>query len=175
MTTVVVVDDQQLVRAGLISTLRTQSDVDVVGEAANGRDAIRVVEEADPDVTLMDVRMPGVDGITATQRLSGRRTAIVMLTTFDLDEYVYAAMKAGACGFLLKDTPPESLVNAVRSAARGDSLLAPGLWRYEWPGRQSPRSARRALQWAAMLLSESDVLCRRLGIGDKPPYVAGRD
>lgn len=145
MTTVVVVDDQELVRAGLISILTTQSDLDVVGEAADGHDAIRVVNDVDPDVTLMDVRMPGLDGIEATKRLSGRRTAIVMLTTFDLDEYVYAAMKAGACGFLLKDTPPESLVDAVRSAARGDSLLAPVITRRlieEFVRRPAPGSTR---------------------------------
>ena len=129
MTSVVVVDDQGLVRAGLVSILRTQSDIDVVGEACDGEEAVALVLRLDPDVVLMDVRMPSVDGIEATRRLAGRRSAIVMLTTFDLDEYVYAALKAGACGFLLKDAPPESLVAAVRSAGRGEALLAPEITR----------------------------------------------
>jgi DNA-binding NarL/FixJ family response regulator len=129
MIDVVVADDQQLVRAGLISILRSQPDLAVVGEAADGAAAVTVVRDTDPDVVLMDVRMSGVDGIEATRRLADSRVAVVMLTTFDLDEYVYAAMKAGACGFLLKDAPPESLVEAVRSAARGDALLAPAITR----------------------------------------------
>ncbi|MGN6600159.1 MAG: response regulator, partial [Actinomycetes bacterium] len=129
MTSVVVVDDQGLVRAGLVSILRTAPDLEVVGEAADGAEAVRVVTEQDPDVTLMDVRMPGVDGIEAARRLATHRTAILMLTTFDMDAYVYAAMKAGACGFLLKDGRPEALLEAVRAAARGDALLAPTITR----------------------------------------------
>ncbi|MGN6132585.1 MAG: response regulator [Nocardioidaceae bacterium] len=129
MTSVVVVDDQGLVRAGLASILRTTPDLTVVGEAADGAEAVRVVRAADPDVTLMDVRMPEVDGIEATRRLADHRTAIIMLTTFDLDEYVYAAMKAGARGFLLKDGRPEALIEAVRATARGDALLAPTVTR----------------------------------------------
>jgi DNA-binding NarL/FixJ family response regulator len=129
VTSVVVVDDQGLVRAGLVSILRTTPDLTVAGEASDGAEAERVVREADPDVTLMDVRMPEVDGIEATRRLADHRTAIIMLTTFDLDEYVYAAMKAGARGFLLKDGRPEALIEAVRSAARGDALLAPAITR----------------------------------------------
>lgn len=124
-----VVDDQQLVRAGLVSILRTQPDLAVVGEAAGGEEAVQVIRATDPDVVLMDVRMDGVDGIEATRRLADHRSAIVMLTTFDMDQYVYSAMKAGACGFLLKDAPPEALVAAVRSAARGDALLAPTITR----------------------------------------------
>jgi DNA-binding NarL/FixJ family response regulator len=142
---VAVVDDQGLVRAGLVSILRTQPDLEVVAEAEDGESAIRVVREADPDVVLMDVRMPGVDGIEATRRLHDSRSAIVMLTTFDMDEYVYAAMKAGACGFLLKDAPPEALVAAVRAAARGDSLLAPAITRRlveEFVRRPAPGSTR---------------------------------
>jgi DNA-binding NarL/FixJ family response regulator len=125
----VVADDQALMRAGLISMLSTQSDIEVVGEASDGAEAVRVVGEADPDVVLMDVRMPGVDGIEATRRLASHRAAVVMLTTFDLDEHVYAAMRAGAAGFLLKDAPPEALIAAVRAAARGDALLGPTVTR----------------------------------------------
>jgi DNA-binding NarL/FixJ family response regulator len=125
----VIVDDQTLMRGGIASMLTTQPDIDVVGEAADGAAAIQAVTRTDPDVVLMDVRMPGVDGIEATRRLSDHRAAIVMLTTFDLDEHVYAAMRAGAAGFLLKDTPPEDLIAAVRAAARGDSLLAPTVTR----------------------------------------------
>jgi DNA-binding NarL/FixJ family response regulator len=127
--TIVVADDQALVRAGLISILATQRDLSVVGEAVSGDDAVRVVKDTQPDVALMDVRMPEVDGIEATRRLAGTDTRILMLTTFDLDEHVYAAMKAGACGYLLKDCPPESLLSAVRAAARGDALLAPAITR----------------------------------------------
>jgi DNA-binding NarL/FixJ family response regulator len=129
MIRVVVADDQGLVRAGLCSILGTQPDLEVVGEAVDGAQAVRVVRELVPDVVLMDVRMPGTDGIEAALQLAGSTTRIVMLTTFDLDEYVYAAMKAGASGFLLKDAPAESLVDAVRSAARGDALLAPAITR----------------------------------------------
>jgi DNA-binding NarL/FixJ family response regulator len=127
--TVVVADDQGLVRAGLCSILATQPDLHVVGQAADGAEAVRVVRDTEPDVVLMDVRMPEVDGIEAAGRLASSPCAIVMLTTFDLDEYVYAAMKAGACGFLLKDAPPEALIDAVRAAARGDALLAPAITR----------------------------------------------
>lgn len=129
MTSVVVVDDQGLVRAGLVSILRTTPDLTIAGEAADGAEAVEVVRQTDPDVTLMDVRMPEVDGIEATRRLAGHRTAIIMLATFDVDEYVYAAMRAGACGFLLKDGRPESLIESVRAAARGDALLAPAITR----------------------------------------------
>ena len=145
MIRVVVVDDQGLVRAGLVSILATQPDLEVVGEAADGAEAVPLVRESDPDVVLMDVRMPGVDGIEATARLAECRAAIVMLTTFDLDEYVYAAMRAGARGFLLKDAPPEARLAAVRAAARGDALLAPEITRRlveEFVRRPAPGSTR---------------------------------
>jgi DNA-binding NarL/FixJ family response regulator len=157
---VVVADDQGLVRAGLCSILATQADIEVVGQAADGAEAVRVVREVDPDIVLMDVRMPGVDGIEAAGRLSSGTARILMLTTFDLDEYVYAAMKAGASGFLLKDAPPESLVEAVRAAARGDALLAPAITRRlveEFVRRPAPGSATpEAL--APLTPRERDVL-----------------
>ena len=145
MIRVVVADDQGLVRAGLCSILATQPDIEVVGEAADGAEAVRRVRELEPDVVLMDIRMPGTDGIEATAQLAGGTARILVLTTFDLDEYVYAAMKAGASGFLLKDAPPESLVAAVHAAARGDALLAPEITRRlveEFVRRPPPGSGR---------------------------------
>lgn len=126
---VVVADDHSMVRAGLIGILSTQDDLEVVGEATNGNEAVEQIRTLRPDVALMDVRMPDLDGIEATRRLADVECRILMLTTFDLDKYVYAAMQAGAAGFLLKDTEPEYLVDAVRAAARGDSLLAPQITR----------------------------------------------
>jgi DNA-binding NarL/FixJ family response regulator len=126
---VLIADDQALVRAGFRMILEAQPDIRVVAEAADGEAAIRLTRRHAPDVVLMDVRMPRMDGIEATRRLSGSTSRILMLTTFDLDAYVYAAMKAGACGFLLKDDPPESLLAAIRAAARGDALLAPAITR----------------------------------------------
>jgi DNA-binding NarL/FixJ family response regulator len=126
---VVVADDQPLLRAGIVAILDTQEDLVVVGEADDGAHAVRLVRELEPAVVLMDVQMPHVDGIEATRQLADSSARIVMLTTFDLDRYVYDAMTAGAAGFLLKDTRPESLVQAVRAAARGEALLAPQVTR----------------------------------------------
>ncbi len=127
---VVVADDQALVRAGLIGIVNTASDLRVVGEAANGDQAVRIVRTEEPDVVLMDIRMPTSDGLEATRQISETTSArVLILTTFDLDEYVYAAIRNGASGFLLKDTPPTELLNAVRVIAAGDALLAPGVTR----------------------------------------------
>jgi DNA-binding NarL/FixJ family response regulator len=128
---VLVADDQALVRAGFRAILEAQDDLEVVGEAADGAEAVTIGRELRPDVVLMDIRMPGVDGIEATRRLvrDGDGPRVLMLTTFDLDEYVYEAMKAGASGFLLKDAPRDQLVGAVRTVAAGDALLAPTLVR----------------------------------------------
>ena len=127
---VLVVDDQELVRAGFRMILE-RGGLDVVGEAANGAEAVSMVEELTPDVVLMDIRMPVLDGIEATRQVVARRpgTRVVVLTTFDLDEYVLEAVRAGANGFLLKDIPPADLVHAVGVVARGDALLAPVLTR----------------------------------------------
>jgi DNA-binding NarL/FixJ family response regulator len=126
---VLVVDDQALVRGGFRLILESQSDLEVVGEAADGREALAMARELRPDVVLMDVRMPGMDGLDAArQLLSGRDSPrVLMLTTFDLDEYVYDALRAGASGFLLKDVRPEQLADAVRVVAAGDTLLAPAI------------------------------------------------
>ena len=128
---VVVADDQGLVRAGLRSLLDSYEDITVVGEAADGRQALASVLRNRPDVVLMDIRMPVLDGIAATRELvsSGSPTRVLVLTTFDLDEYVFEALRAGASGFLLKDAPAEDLVSAIRLVARGDAVLAPGVTR----------------------------------------------
>jgi DNA-binding NarL/FixJ family response regulator len=129
---VLIVDDQALVRAGFRMILEAEPDMEVVGEAANGREAVTEARNLKPDVVLMDVRMPEIDGIEATKRLlgeDGAETKIVMLTTFDMDEYVYDALRAGASGFLLKDVPPEQLVAGIRAVASGDALLAPSVTR----------------------------------------------
>ena len=130
---VVVADDQELVRSGFAMIVDAQPDMAVVGEAADGDEAVTLARRERADVVLMDVRMPRVDGIEATRRLAGPGVAdpvkVVILTTFDLDEYVFAALRAGASGFLLKDVRREDLVHAVRVVARGDALLAPGVTR----------------------------------------------
>ena len=143
---ILIVDDQALVRAGFRMILEAEYDFEVVGEAADGRDAVDEVQRLRPDVVLMDVRMPGVDGIAATRRLLDRNTAakVLMLTTFDMDEYVYEALRAGASGFLLKDVPPEQLVAGIRAVASGDALLAPSVTRrmIEEYVRRPPDAAR---------------------------------
>ena len=147
MIRVLIADDQELVRAGLRMILEVQEDVEVVGEAGDGADAVGAAGELDPDVVLMDVRMPGTDGIEATRRLvmNGSRARVLMLTTFDADEYVYDAMKAGASGFLLKNAPPAQLIAAVRATARGDAQVAPEIVRRmvdEFVRRPPPGAAR---------------------------------
>ena len=129
MIRVLLVDDQALVRAGFRLILELEPDVEVVGEAADGAQCLRMVGSERPDVVLMDIRMPTMDGIEATRRLmaAGSSARVLVLTTFDLDEYVYDAMRAGASGFLLKDVPREELVAGVRIVARGDALLAPAV------------------------------------------------
>jgi len=126
---VLIVDDQALVRAGFRMILEAQSDIEVVSEAGDGVTAVDEARRMRPDVILMDIRMPGLDGIAATRRLteSGLSSRVVILTTYDLDEYVFDALAAGATGFLLKHVPPEELVHGVRVAAAGDALLAPSI------------------------------------------------
>jgi len=130
---VLIVDDQALVRTGFRMILEAEEDIEVVGEAADGVEAITEARRLEPDVVLMDVRMPELDGIEATRRLLANGgagdTKVVMLTTFDMDEYVFDALRAGASGFLLKDVPPERLIDGIRAVADGDALLAPSITR----------------------------------------------
>jgi DNA-binding NarL/FixJ family response regulator len=130
---VAVADDQALVRSGFAVLLRSADDIDVVGEAADGREAVELARRARPDVVLMDIRMPEMDGLEATRRIVGApataATKVLILTTFDLDEYVFEALRAGASGFLLKDTLPVDLLAAIRVVADGDALLAPKVTR----------------------------------------------
>jgi DNA-binding NarL/FixJ family response regulator len=130
---VLLADDQGLVRAGFRALLDAQSDIEVVGEAADGAEALRLVREVSPDAVLMDIRMPLVDGLAATRRITDdpalAHVKVVILTTFELDEYVFEAIRAGASGFLVKDTEPEELLRAVRAVVEGDALLSPGVTR----------------------------------------------
>jgi DNA-binding NarL/FixJ family response regulator len=130
---VVLADDQALLRAGLRALLDAEDDIDVVGEAANGHEAVTLVRSTRPDVVLMDIRMPGMDGLEATREIVADpdlvETRVVVLTTFDLDEYVFEAVRIGASGFLVKDTEPAELLRGVRAVAGGDALLSPGVTR----------------------------------------------
>ncbi|MFF3759223.1 response regulator [Streptomyces sp. NPDC002185] len=131
MTTVLIADDQPMQRFGVRMLLESQDDMTVVAEASNGTEAIRLVDRHHPDVVLMDVRMPGLDGIEATRRVvaTGARTRILIVTTFDLDAYAYDGLRAGASGFLVKDAEPEELLAGIRAVAAGDAVVAPSLTR----------------------------------------------
>ena len=162
MTTVLIVDDQPLQRFGFRMLLESNPDTEVLGEAAHGGEAVRKAAELRPDVILMDVRMPGMDGIEATRRIvaNGGRSRVLILTTFDLDEYAHAALRAGASGFLLKDSPAEELLAGVRVVARGDALLDPAITRAVI--EQYARAPRRRVELARRLddltARERDVL-----------------
>jgi DNA-binding NarL/FixJ family response regulator len=160
---VVIADDEALVRAGFRMILEAQPDIEVVGEAADGREAIELVGRLAPDVVLMDIRMPTLDGLAATREIVAGAAIgvhVLILTTFDLDEYVYESLKAGASGFLLKTAPPAELAAAVRAVAGGDVLLSPTITRrliQEFVGR--PRRETDAPDWLAQLTErERDVL-----------------
>ena len=144
MTRVMIVDDQALVRAGFRMILEAERDLDIVAEASDGLEALELVTRFTVDVALMDIRMPNLDGIEATRRIAelSPATHVLMLTTFDLNEYVYEALRAGASGFLLKDAPPERLVDAIRIVASGEALLAPSITKRvieEFSRRPPPR------------------------------------
>ncbi|MGW6397472.1 response regulator [Streptomyces sp. NPDC055134] len=131
MTSVLIVDDQPMQRFGFRMLLESQDDLTVAGEAGDGAEAVRLTARLHPDVVLMDIRMPGLDGIEATRRIiaSGARTRVLILTTFDLDEYAYDGLRAGASGFLVKDALPEELLSGIRAVATGDAVVAPSLTR----------------------------------------------
>ncbi|GGQ66007.1 response regulator transcription factor [Streptomyces althioticus] len=152
MIRVVLADDQSLVRAGFRALLDAQPDIEVAGEAADGEEALRLVHELRPDVVLMDIRMPGLDGLAATRGVTGdpdlADVKVVMLTTFELDEYVFEAIRSGASGFLVKDTEPDELLRAVRAVVDGDALLSPGVTRRliaEFAARSKKPAAAGAL------------------------------
>ena len=159
---VLIVDDQVLVRTGFRRILEEEADIEVVGEAGTGEEAVDLTIELEPDVVLMDIRMPRMDGIEATSRLltseNAPDTSVLMLTTFDLEEYVYDALHAGASGFLLKDSPPEELAAAVRIIARGDAVLSPAITkRLIGELTRRPRRAQTA-RFEGLTGRERDVL-----------------
>ena len=165
MTSVLIVDDQPLQRFGFRMLLEATSDTAVVGEAAHGAEAVRRTAELRPDVVLMDIRMPGMDGIEATRQIiaSGGRSRILVLTTFDLDEYAHAALRAGASGFLLKDAHPEELLAGIRAVARGDAVVAPALTRrlldaYAHHLPASGDEGRADPRWQALTEREREIL-----------------
>ncbi|WP_328725158.1 response regulator transcription factor [Streptomyces sp. NBC_00259] len=165
---VIIVDDQAMVRAGFAALLSAQADIDVVGEAPDGRQGVDLAHSAHPDVVLMDVRMPELDGLAAARQILTPPPGIVhvpkvlMLTTFDIDDYVYEALRAGASGFLLKDAPPADLISAVRIVAAGEALLAPSVTRRLIADlvdkRPAPRKDRAALRLGGLTPRETEVL-----------------
>lgn len=160
---VAIADDEVLVRSGIRLIVDGQDDMEVVGEASDGAEAAAVVRQKSPDVILMDIRMPGVDGLEACRRILGSDSAtvrVLMLTTFDLDEHLYQAMKAGASGFLLKSTPPEQLIHAIRVVATGETLLAPPITRrlIESFVRRPPPGSATPSELEGLTPRELDVL-----------------
>jgi DNA-binding NarL/FixJ family response regulator len=165
---VIIVDDQAMVRAGFAALLSAQTDIDVVGEAPDGRQGVDVARSTHPDVVLMDVRMPEMDGLAAAREILNpppgvtHRPKVLMLTTFDVDDYVYEALRAGASGFLLKDAPPADLISAVRVVAAGEALLAPSVTRRLIAdfaaSKPAPRGDRVALRLNGLTPRETEVL-----------------
>ncbi|WP_328610292.1 response regulator transcription factor [Amycolatopsis sp. NBC_00345] len=182
MTTVLIVDDQPLQRFGFRMLLEAAPDTEVAGEAAHGAEAVRRTAELRPDVVLMDIRMPGMDGIEATRHIvaTGGRSRVLVLTTFDLDEYAYAALRAGASGFLLKDAQPEELLAGIRAVAIGDAVIAPALTRrlldtyaHRLPDGTDARGSLGDPRWLALSEREREILVA-IGQGWTNGEIAGR-
>ncbi|ACY95718.1 response regulator [Thermomonospora curvata] len=178
MIRVLLADDQRLVRAGFRSILADEDDIAVVGEAGDGEQTVEACRRLRPDVVLMDIRMPGMDGLEATRRITAdprlENVRVVILTTFDLDDYVYAALRGGACGFLVKDTEPQELIRAVRVAARGDALISPSVTRRliaEFTGRVKAPAPDPRLN--ALTEREREVM-RLVAAGLSNDEIAGR-
>jgi DNA-binding NarL/FixJ family response regulator len=166
MTRVFVVDDQVLIRAGLVALLRAAPEIEVVGEASSGEEAVAAVAGTRPDVVLMDIQMPGMSGIEATSRIlastAGDPPRVLILTTFDLDEYVYSALRAGAAGFVLKDTPPQRLLGAIATVAGGDMLFGPTVTRRLIEAYATRHAAGPAAPAALEALTNREVEVLRL-------------
>ncbi|MFE7930256.1 response regulator [Streptomyces sp. NPDC057456] len=178
MIRVLLADDQSLVRAGFRALLDAQPDIEVAAETADGEEAVRAVRELRPDVVLMDIRMPRLDGLAATRRVTDdealSRVKVIMLTTFELDEYVFEAIRSGASGFLVKDTEPEELLRAVRAVVAGDALLSPGVTRRliaEFAARSKEPAAADALN--RLTEREREVMAL-VGIGLSNEEIARR-
>jgi DNA-binding NarL/FixJ family response regulator len=178
-TTVLVVDDEVLIRAGLAALMRAAPGLDAVGEAADGHEAVALAAETRPDVILMDIRMPGMDGITATERILAAapvpKPRVIVLTTFDLDEYVYAALRVGASGFLLKETEPRQILSAIQAIAAGDMLFAPSVTQRlveAYIGQPRQVSPRQAPSLSQLTPRELEIL-RLVGTGRTNNEIAG--
>jgi DNA-binding NarL/FixJ family response regulator len=175
MTRILLADDHELMRAGFRMILQTEDDLDVVGEAADGLQAVALARELQPDVVLMDVQMPGLDGLAATRQVvDGGNCAVLILTTFDREDYLFEALQAGASGFLLKNASPEDLVSAVRIVARGDAMLAPELTRRLLDRFSTRPGQTRHPDRLELLTDREEQILRLMAAGSSNAEIAGQ-